>query len=193
MRKLLGIIGSPRKNGNTHVLVSRVLDGARDAGASAEAILLGELNIEECDGCHACWKKNHVCSKHDDMTTLYRKIVECDSLVFGTPVYWYGPTAIMKCFIDRFVYFNCSANRSKIRDKTSAIVVPFEDTTLETASPVVDFFDKSLNYLEMTFAEAILVPGVTKRGEVRSQKQVMDRCYALGKRLAIPQDDSRTA
>lgn len=188
MRKILGILGSPRKNGNTHVLVSRVLDGAKDMGAHAEIVLLGELNIRECDGCHVCWKKNHLCSKRDDMTALYHRIAECDTLIFGTPVYWYGPTAIMKSFIDRFVYFNCPANRSKIKEKNAAVVVPFEDTTLESAELVVDFFEKSLGYLEMTIDETILVPGVTKRGEVRSRQDVMDKCYGLGQRLAIPQD-----
>ena len=52
---MLGIVGSPRKNGNTHVLVSRILEGARDAGAEAETVLLGDLTVQECDGCHACW------------------------------------------------------------------------------------------------------------------------------------------
>ena len=185
MMKILGIIGSPRKNGNTHVLVSRILDGARDKGADTETVLLGELNIQECNGCHACWKGNHMCSKHDNMETLYPKITECDALILGTPVYWYGPTAIMKCFMDRFVYFNCSANRSKIRGKAAVIAVPFEDKTLETSSLVVDFFDKSLNYLEMRLVDKILAPGVTKRGEVSNRKRIMDKCYRLGQRLAI--------
>lgn len=178
-------MGSPRRSGNTHVLVSQALEGARDRGANAELIMLGDLNIQECNGCHVCWKKNHACSKHDDMAVLYPKIAECDALVFGTPVYWYGPTALMKCFVDRFVYFNCHANRTKISGKTAAIVVPFEDTTLTTASLVVDFFKRSLDYLEMTLSETILVPGVTKRGEVRYRQEIMDQCYELGQKLAI--------
>lgn len=183
--KILGIVGSPRKNGNTHVLVSRILDGARDKGADTETVLLAELNIQECNGCHACWKGNHVCSKRDDMKALYPKIAECDTLVLGTPVYWYGPTAIMKCFIDRFVYFNCAVNRSRIRGKAAVIAVPFEDKTLETSNLVVDFFCKSLDYLEMKLVDKIVVPAVTKRGEVGNRKRIMDKCYRLGQRLAI--------
>ncbi len=185
MKNILGIIGSPRKNGNTHVIVSRILDGARDAGATSESIFLGDLNILECDGCHACWKGKHVCSKNDDMKHLVPKIVASDVIIFGTPVYWFGPTAIMKCFIDRFVFFNCPANRKKIRNKAGIIAVPFEDRTPDTADLVVGFFEKSLDYLEMRLTDKILVPGVTKRGEVRNRKQVMDKCYRLGKRLAV--------
>ena len=184
MKNILGIIGSPRKNGNTHVIVSRILDGARDAGATTESIFLGNLKILECNGCHACWKGKHVCSKNDDMNNLYPKIIESDFIIFGTPVYWFGPTAIMKCFMDRFVFFNCPANRKKIRHKAGIIAVPFEDRTLSTSELVVRFFEKSFDYLEMRFADKILVPGVTKLGEVGNRKHVMDKCYRLGKRLA---------
>ena len=168
-------------------MVSRILDGARDAGARAESVLLGELRILECNGCHVCWKGKHTCRVDDDMKDIYPRIVESDVVIFGTPVYWYGPTAIMKCFMDRFVYFNCPVNRSKIRGKTGVIVVPFEDKTLETSNLVVDFFDKSLAYLEMRLADRILVPGVTKRGEVSVRKGIMDKCYRLGRKLAIEQ------
>lgn len=185
MRKILGIIGSPRKNGNTDVLVSRILDGARENGADTEIIRLADLRISECDGCHACWKGKHACSKADDMRDLYPKIADADAFVLGTPVYWFGPTAIMKCFVDRLVYFNCPANRKTIRNKIAVIAVPFEDEAAGMSDPVVDFFAKSLDYLEMRLIDKVLVPGVTKRGEVRAKKRVMAKCRELGRRLAI--------
>lgn len=185
MKNVLGIVGSPRKNGNTHVMVLRILEGARNAGCNTEAIFLGDLTISECDGCHACWSENHVCSKNDDMKDLYPKIMESDAIVFGTPVYWFAPTAIMKAFMDRFVFFNCPANRKKIRNKTGVIAVPFEDGTLETSDLVVGFFERSLAYLEMRLTGKVLAPGVTIRGEVRNRKRIMDRCYSLGRRLAV--------
>jgi len=52
--KILGVIGSPRKKGNTHVLVSTILDGAKAEGADIETLFLGDLDIRECDGCHSC-------------------------------------------------------------------------------------------------------------------------------------------
>ncbi len=55
MKKVLGIIGSPRKNGNTHVLVSRILEGAHDKGADIEIVALGDMKISECNGCHAVY------------------------------------------------------------------------------------------------------------------------------------------
>ena len=86
MKKILGVIGSPRRNGNTHILVSRVLEGANNEGMSTDAIFLNDLSIKECNGCHVCWKSER-CVKKDDMSNLYQKIIESDVIVFGTPVY----------------------------------------------------------------------------------------------------------
>jgi multimeric flavodoxin WrbA len=190
MKRILGIIGSPRKYGNTDVLVSRILEGARDHGASTERVSLADLKISECDGCYACWKGKHACSKADDMRDLYPRIAKADAIVFGTPVYWFGPTAIMKCFMDRFVYFTCPANRRKIRNKVGVIAVPFGDRTYAASDPVVDFFTRCLDYLEMRLIDKILVPGVTEPGEVRTREPVMAKCHDLGRRLAM-QERSR--
>ncbi len=179
MKKILGIMGSPRMNGNTHILVGKILEGARDNGASAEIILLKDMDIKECDGCHTCWKGSD-CSKKDDMNNIYPKIIESDIMVFGTPVYWYGPTALMKAFIDRFVYFNCRENRAKIRNKSVAIAIPFEDEDSETARLLIEFFEKSFNYLELQFVRKIIVPGVSARGEILDKEGHLDEAYEFG-------------
>ncbi len=183
MKKVLGVIGSPRKNGNTHVLVSRILEGVQSEGVSTDIIFLNDLSIMECDGCHVCWEKEK-CVKKDDMSNLYDKIIESDVLVFGTPVYWYAPTALMKAFIDRFVYFNGPKNRKKIKDKLAVIAVPFEEEDEETVAPVVSFFEKSFNFLGIKLIGKIIAPGVTVRGEVKGEKEYMDKAYELGKKAA---------
>lgn len=183
MKKVLGIMGSPRKKGNTHLLVARILKGAHDEGAETGILFLDDQKIRECDGCHVCWK-GKPCAKNDDMNAIYEKIAESDVIVFGTPVYWYGPTALMKGFIDRCVYFNCSENRVKIRNKSAILAIPFEETDLSTADLTVAFFEKSLGYLEMNLAGIVLAPGVTKRGEIKNQEQILNEAYELGK-LAV--------
>jgi multimeric flavodoxin WrbA len=182
MAHILGIVGSPRRNGNTHLLVSRLLEGAESNGDTSETVFLNDLRIRECDGCHACWA-GRPCSKNDDMNPLYDRIAACDAIIFGTPVYWYGPTAIMKAFIDRLVYFGCPENRPKIKGKPGVIVVPFEEETPETAALLVEFFEKSLRYLEMPLAAQLLVPGVTRKGEVTERPESLDRAFDLGRQI----------
>jgi multimeric flavodoxin WrbA len=183
VKSILGVVGSPRRGGNTHLMVERLLQGAQQAGARTEVLLLGDLGIRECDGCHACWR-GRPCSKDDDMREVYPRIAANDVLVLGTPVYWYGPTALMKAFLDRFVYFNCEAHRPQVRGKAAALVVPFEEEDPQAAALLVEGFSRSLHYLEMRLAGQVLAPGVGGKGEVRRRPLILDEVEALGRRLA---------
>lgn len=182
MKTILGIMGSPRKNGNTDVLLSELLAGAEQAGARTELVRLVDLTIKPCVGCHACWT-GKPCPNKDDMNDLYPRIAAADVLVFGTPVYWYGPTALMKGFIDRFVYFNGPENRPQIAGKTAAVVIPYEETDPETVAPLLTFFEQCLRYLQVNLAGRLVVPGVTKRGEVREHPRHLKAAFDLGVQL----------
>lgn len=183
MKTILGINGSPRKKGNTHVLLETVLDGVSDRRYQTDLVHLDDMTIGECSGCHVCWKGLD-CVQKDDMNDLYDRLKGADAFILGTPVYWYGPTALMKLFIDRMVYFNCPENRELIRNKKVVIVVPYEETEHATVQPVLDFFDTCLEYLELEIVDRIIAPGVTKRGEVISHKEVIDRAHKTGQCLA---------
>ena len=183
MKRILAVVGSPRRNGNTHILVSKIAEGAKEKGALVDELFLGDLTIRECDGCHACWKGTD-CNKNDDMQAIYPRIIQSDVIIFGTPVYWFGPTALMKAFIDRFVYFNCPENREKIRGKSAVIAVPFEEEDPEMAKPVVEFFQKCLDYLQVNLLGRIIVPGVSKKGEIRQKAERLQEAYELGRSLA---------
>lgn len=117
------------------------------------------------------------------MNGLYPKIIESDVIVFGTPVYWYGPTALMKGFIDRLVYFNCPESRIKIKGKSGVIAVPFEDDDPSTADLVKDFFTKCFEYLEMKFVEKMIVPGISVKGEILKEAVYLERGLELGERV----------
>ena len=183
MTRVLGVIGSPRRNGNTHILVSRFLEGALSEGAEVDTVFLGDLHIEECDGCQVCWR-GKPCNKNDDMLGLYPRLIDSDIIVLGTPVYWYGPTALMKGFIDRLTFFNCPENRLGIKDKSAVIIIPFEEENPETARLVVEFFEKSLVYLEMKPTGKIIVPGVGAKGDILKLPQRLEESYKLGQQLA---------
>lgn len=185
MKKLLAVMGSPRKGGNTHAMLHGVLEGATSCGAETEMVFLGDMTIAQCNGCLACWKTGQ-CAKKDDMNRLYDLISQSDAIVFGTPVYWYGPTALMKAFLDRFVYFNCPENRNKIKGKTGALIIPFEEEGPETADLIIALFEKSFSYLEMNFAGTVIAPGLLRKGEVAENPTIMDQAFQLGQKLAGP-------
>ncbi|RPJ36445.1 MAG: hypothetical protein EHM35_08095 [Planctomycetaceae bacterium] len=103
---------------------------------------------------------------------------------FCTPVYCYGSTALMKAFIDRFVYFNCEANRPQVRGKKAVVAVVLEEDREETWRPVVEFFERSLGYLEIQLTGMIVVPGVGAKGAIRRKPEQLEEAMRLGQRLA---------
>jgi multimeric flavodoxin WrbA/putative sterol carrier protein len=103
MMKILAIQGSPRpKVSNTEVLLQEFLKGARSQGAETETVYLKEKKINFCVGCYTCWTKTPgICVYKDDMPGILRKIIECDIIVFATPLYGYNVTGLFKVFQDR--------------------------------------------------------------------------------------------
>ena len=102
--KVLGIVGSPCKGGNTEILVKEALAAAKEAGAETEIILAAEKNIAGCDGCSSC-RQTGVCRIKDDMQPLYKQIEAADAVIFGTPVYFHNVTAQAKAIMDRMFLF----------------------------------------------------------------------------------------
>ncbi|MEN6372628.1 MAG: flavodoxin family protein [Armatimonadota bacterium] len=104
---ILAINGSPKGSaGNTEVLIRAFLDGAAQTGDSTETVYLKEKKIERCVGCLSCWFKTPgVCVFKDDMAELLEKIRCAEILIFGSPLYFFNFTGIMKDFTDRLVPF----------------------------------------------------------------------------------------
>ena len=100
MVKVIGLVGSPRKGGNTENLVKTALMAAEELGANTEIISLGSAEIEPCIACDIC-KATGECSIYDDMTSILEKIIEADGIVIGSPVYFGNVTSQLKMFFDR--------------------------------------------------------------------------------------------
>ncbi|MBI5680820.1 MAG: flavodoxin family protein [Methanobacterium sp.] len=100
MVKIIGIIGSPRKKGNTSYLVERSLEAAKNVGAEIESIHLGKIEIEPCNACDIC-KSTGECPKDDDINDVLIKLQNADGLIIGSPVYFGNVSSQLKILIDR--------------------------------------------------------------------------------------------
>lgn len=100
MDRLLAIYGSPRKGGNTDTLLDYFLQGCRHSEFTIEKVVLRMLDIQPCTSCDGCGRTGR-CVFEDDMTSLYEKLSDYERIVCAFPVYFLGPPAIMKAFIDR--------------------------------------------------------------------------------------------
>ncbi len=107
--KITAFNGSPKADrGNTHVMVSALLEGASEAGASTENVLLAGKKIGHCIGCFTCWTKTPGrCVLKDDMETLLKSYMESEIVIMASPLYVDHVTGIMKDFMDRSIPLVC--------------------------------------------------------------------------------------
>ena len=176
--RVLGLVGSPRKGGNTDLLVSRILDGAGASNHLTEKVYLYALDISPCVDCRSCQKGKLQCVIDDDMQLLYSKLESADVIVFGTPLYWYGPTGKMKLLIDRLRPFVAS---KKMKGKKALIVVPSEEGP-DTCDHLVRMIELSFKYLGIVLIDEMLVKAYEK-AEVSEQPETLNRAFELGKTL----------
>jgi multimeric flavodoxin WrbA len=122
--KALAINGSPRKGGNTEILLRKVLEPIAAAGHATEYVQVGGTRIRGCTACGACGRiKNRQCVIDDDIFNLaFAKMIDADAIVIGSPSYFGDLTAETKALIDRAGYV-ALANGGLLRRKIGAAVV----------------------------------------------------------------------
>ena len=101
--KVIAIIGSPRKNGNTEILAGHTLQAIAEEGIETELIPLAGKEIKTCTACLVCTKKEE-CSIEDDFASIYQKMKAADGIILASPVYYGSCTALMKALIERAGY-----------------------------------------------------------------------------------------
>lgn len=108
MKKVLAFNGSPRKNGNTAVLLKKALEGAASENAQTKLIHLYDLNYKGCQSCFACKRLNSptygICAYPDDLKPIIAEAAEADVLIFGTPIYFADVSGQMRAFLERFLF-----------------------------------------------------------------------------------------
>lgn len=98
--KILGIYGSPRKGGNTDIILDKVLEGASSAGTEIATIYARDLKISGCLECGGC-DKTGKCVIKDEMQNIYTLLQEADIIFLASPIFFYDMTAQVKLLIDR--------------------------------------------------------------------------------------------
>lgn len=125
-KRILVLMGSPRRHGNTDCLAAEFIRGAEEAGHQVEKIYLKDRKIGGCLGCGACQRNGGSCVQKDDMQEIYEKWLAADVVVLASPVYFYTWSSQIKAVLDRTF-----AIEQKVKDTTfyliSAGAAPTED------------------------------------------------------------------
>ena len=115
--KAIGIIGSPRKNGNTEFLTDKLLNLLKDS-FETEKIFLKDFNIRSCEECYYCMDHDE-CSIKDDMQDLYPKLKEAQVIILSSPIFMGGITSHMRAFMERTWHLR----KGQLKDKTGSYII----------------------------------------------------------------------
>ncbi len=182
--KILIILGSPRRNGNSAALAEAVGKGAKAKGAIVEFVYLNALKIKPCQACKKCKDdKSNGCIIKDDMHQLYPKVKESNVIIIASPIYWFNISAQAKIFIDR-LYGVWASQNDFFNRKKFGIVLTFGDPDVLNSGiiNVFRFFQDMCRYLGTTF-EDMIYGSADIEGEIRENKKIMEKAYLMGKHL----------
>jgi multimeric flavodoxin WrbA len=182
--KVVGINGSPRKDGNTAILIKAVFEELNQQGIDTELISLADKNIKGCIACRACIKnKNQQCViKNDDFNACLEKMISADGIILGSPVYSAGVTSQIKALIDR-ASIVLAANKGLLKHKVGATVIA---ARRGGAMSAVDTLHHFLHSKEMFLVGSTywnMVYG-NEIGDVEQDQEGMNNMKNLGENMA---------
>jgi multimeric flavodoxin WrbA len=188
MGRLLAIAGSPRKGGNSDILLDSCIEGARSDGYDAEKIYICDKRIAPCDEKNVCFKAG-ICHIKDDMQEVYSKLLEADRLAVASPTFFMGPPAQLKAMIDRcqalwakrFVLKQPLRDDDKMRHAfllaTSGLKK--QEAFIGTKETMKAFF----YVLGYKYKGELLVEGVDAAGDVKKHGEELEKARELGRSL----------
>jgi len=185
---VFGISTSPRRKGNSDLLLREALTGAESAGAKIEYVRLADYKVGPCIECNACFKTGE-CAVKDDYQQLLEKILKADGLIFATPIFFMGVCAQAKNLIDRGqclwaakyilkreIVPSGSARRGMvIAVGGSKSKKQFECVRLT----MVSYFDS----LQISYASNLFVGQVDSLGDIKKHTSALQEAHKLGSEL----------
>ena len=190
MAEILAIYGSPRRKGNTALLLQKAVEGAREAHANVEEIVLRDLKISPCLEIYGC-KETGRCVIQDDFQPLYDKLLKCRGLMLASPIFFYTVSALTKSMMDRcqslwvkrYWIEKTPFGKKEFAKKGLFISVGatkgkrlFEGVQLT----VRYFFDA----LDMELWESLLYKGLDFEGDILKHPEYLQEAYQAGMKLA---------
>lgn len=181
--KVIGIVGSPRKNGNTDTLVQTILDGASSAGHDTTKVYLNDLKFVGCQACNYC-KAHEGCRQKDDLSKVLQDIREADTVVFSAPIYFGQLNGQFRLFEDRMFSFIDATFHSNLKPGKKAVIVTsqgnhdpkaFENASME--------FGKFLSMGGFKLVDTIAMSNGNNPGSIKERKDLLEKAKKVGAAL----------
>ncbi|MCI9537942.1 MAG: flavodoxin family protein [Eubacterium sp.] len=175
MSRIVILVGSMRKGGNTDLLVQAFAEGA-SKNNTVEIVSVFDYKVNPCIGCNSCFtREGNQCFQEDDMAQIYKKLKVADVVVIASPVYFYGISAELKAIIDRLH----TPMRNEFRVKKLALLLVGAATLPELFDAIKLQYQLVLNFFDLEDAGMVLVRGVKEMGDIKGTK-ALEEAYNLG-------------
>lgn len=175
MGRIVVLVGSMRKGGNTDLLARAFAEGASKNNI-VEVLSVADYKVNPCIGCNSCFtRKGNECFQEDDMAKIYDKLKAADMIVVASPVYFYGISAQLKAIVDRLH----TPMRNEFPIKKLALLLVGAATLPELFDSIKLQYQLVLNFFHLENAGMVLVRGVKDKGDIE-KTEALKEAYNLG-------------
>ena len=185
-KHILIITGSPRKKGNTSMLVEAFAKGAQIVGHTVTVFDAAAAQILPCKACDACWKQGAPCIFQDDFNAvLAPKLDAADVVVFASPLYWFTFSAQLKLAIDKIYSYlsaECDALGHKLKARECVLLTCAAELPSTSFDGIIATYHQIERFMEWTDRGVLAVPGVFETRELTGSPY-LDKATELGKSL----------
>ncbi len=196
--KVIGIYGSPRKGGNSDLLLDSVLRGAKDQGADVKRLHVRDLRISGCRGCDGC-KETGNCVVEDDMQDIYHLLDDAGVIILSSPIFFYGMTSQIKALIDRGQAMWWKKRLSKgNKDKKNnyqgrgyliAIGATRGENLFEGAQLTARYF---FDALDMRYKGGLFFRGIDSKEAIKEHPEALLKAYDFGAKVVRDDFEQRS-
>ncbi|TVM30526.1 flavodoxin family protein [Oceanidesulfovibrio marinus] len=192
MIDILGVSGTPRRNGNSDAMAEAVLAAAEAQGMATRMVRLRDYDFGPCVGCERC-RKDKACTRlMDGMQLIYPLLQKARGLVLVSPVHTYNISALMKAFIDRlYCYYDFEdgvprawSSRLAGQGRKAVLACVAEQLEQENLGVAMEAMRMPLASHDYEIVGELPVLGLFRAGAVRSHEEALERCATLGRELA---------
>ncbi len=189
MSTVLAISSSPRRNGNSELVLRSLVQGVEDSGSDAHVVRLNELKFRPCQGCERCAATGD-CIQKDDMENLYPQVVSASGLVLATPVYFGSMSAQLKMFIDRFqcwwhAKYRLQAPKVDGEERRPGFFICVggqrKKDYCENALEIARFFFQSINF---HYTDCLCYRGIDEKGAIKEHSTALQEAWEAGAEFA---------
>lgn len=183
--KAICIIGSPRSNGSSGIIMDKIIDGMKEVGIDSCRYCLGKMKINFCYGCKKCYEVGGICVQRDDMDIIMKDLYDADVVIIASPSYWGDITGQLKVFFDRNTpYSDTNENRISFPTGKKGISVAIRAGQTDRENlHIIESIEHYYGHLGIEPIGRLSIRGVDTVDDLYRKTEELNKAYELGKNL----------